>query len=218
MHSDGTELNTTMAFDRVCQNCDPSSCALTELTPINRVLRRSPLASIMFHSWSREVVACQYFAWYSLKYRIERCEENCLSSIFACFSQQRVPYLRIQEQSKELPLWNVNSFQLYGIATWPSNSGAINLPPVCPWMSRMYNKEFLNFGTHAALEPDLVAPTKIRISVELHADCFQLRAEHSLVLLPKNSLLLVELLSTSHHLKISEAFHQTSIHHLATAP
>ena len=55
-----------------------------------------------------------------------------------------------------------------------------------------------------------------RSSVELHADCFQLRAENSLVLWPKKSLLLVELLSIYYHLKFSEAFHQTSHKHLHT--
>ena len=37
--SDGTELHTTMAFDRVCQTCSPLFCALVFFTPVDNVLR-----------------------------------------------------------------------------------------------------------------------------------------------------------------------------------
>ena len=65
------------------------------------------------------------------------------------------PHVKIEVTLNEHPLWNRNSFHLYGIATWPVNSGAIKFPTVCPWMARIYNKEFLEI--HAILEPHLVA-------------------------------------------------------------
>ena len=58
--------------------------------------------------------------------------------------------------------------------------------------------------------------TMFRSSVELRAYRFQLRAGHSLVLLPQKSLLLVEILSTSHHVKFSETFRQSSYQNLHT--
>ena len=38
------------------------------------------------------------------------------------------------------PRWNTNSFQLGGMRTWPSISGWIISPPVCPWMGSNVSK------------------------------------------------------------------------------
>ena len=97
----------------------------------------------MFFSRFREVVVLSFFFWIVLKQRIERCEENCLSSISARPSSSNESWLENWSTIATTSSWNMNSFQLYGIATWPNNSDAFTSPPVCPWMARTYNKEFL---------------------------------------------------------------------------
>ena len=69
--SDGTELHSTMAFDRVCQGCSPLFCALVFFY----TSRQCP--EIVFHflrlcyiSRFREVVAWPFFFWIVLRQRI----------------------------------------------------------------------------------------------------------------------------------------------------
>ena len=80
-------LGSSLAVVIVVRPCLPELLSFVlcsgQIDLLNSVLRRSPLASIMFHSWFREVV-CQYFSWFLLKYLIQSCKEICSSSIFAC--------------------------------------------------------------------------------------------------------------------------------------
>ena len=47
----------------------------------------------------------------------------------------------------EHPRWNTNSFQVRGMETWPSISGYIISPLVCPWMVRMHSNLLQEFLT-----------------------------------------------------------------------
>ena len=52
------------------------------------------------------------------------------------------PVSRIELMLKDQPLWNTKFSQLYGIATWPINWGAIRFPQMCPYIARIFNKNF----------------------------------------------------------------------------
>ena len=61
---------------------------------------------------------------------------------FVSFTPAMSPCSKIDFISKEHPSWRRNSFHLYGSKTCPINSGAIVIPPVCPWIARKYAKDF----------------------------------------------------------------------------
>ena len=96
------------------------------IDPINSVLRRSPLASLMFHTEFREVVACQYFSWFILKYRTQRCKENCLSSIFVCSSSSNESWHENWSTIEGTFYVTYELFPIAWISTCPNSSGASN--------------------------------------------------------------------------------------------
>ena len=61
---------------------------------------------------------------------IERCGENCMSSTFLFSSASCEPFVQFRAHFIEHPTWKNNSFQAYGIFTYPINSGDAVFPPV----------------------------------------------------------------------------------------
>ena len=161
MHSDGTELYTTKTFDRVCQNCNPLSCAAGSINSVDSVLRMSPLTLTMFFSQFREVVAWPIFFWIIVKQRIERCEEKtvCLPSLLV-LSAATSPDLRICSTIERtffvkyefLPIvWNsdvTQQFRRYQFPTCVSLHGT------------SIQRGIFIFGTHATLESGLAVSSK----------------------------------------------------------
>ena len=67
------------------------------------------------------------------------CEGHCMS-VFTTFSPSGDEAgSQLDLRSNDQPLWSTNSFQLWGMKTWPIVSRSIVSPREWPWMARMYN-------------------------------------------------------------------------------
>ena len=108
------------------------------------VLSSFPLTVILHISRLREVVARRFFHL-DCPQRSRGVKKTVSLPSLLSLPPAMSPNWRIEVALNEHPRWNKNSCLLYGIATWPINSGAIKFPPVCPWMARIYNKEFWEF-------------------------------------------------------------------------
>ena len=82
MQSSGTGSCTSMACDFVCQNCNPWSGARDNFFPAYSILVVLPIAVLMHFPWHWKVVTEFFFIWTFSK-RVEKCEEDCLSSLLA---------------------------------------------------------------------------------------------------------------------------------------
>ena len=87
MQSAGTESWTMMAWDLVCQNFNPFSCALARVDPVDGVLRNLPFVLVVHFSRLRWVVVEVFSSLISP--RIWWCEEYSVSPFFAIFSNLR---------------------------------------------------------------------------------------------------------------------------------
>ena len=85
MQSAGTRLCTTVALDFVCQSRKSLILCSGYFYPINGVLIMFPIAVVVHLPGNREVITGCFFIWI-LPERVERCEEDGLSSILALFS------------------------------------------------------------------------------------------------------------------------------------
>ena len=84
MHSAGTGLCAIIARDFVCQHRDPGSCARDNFYPINGNLITFSIAMIVHFLGNSEVITGYFFTLIFTE-RVERCEEDGLSSILVLF-------------------------------------------------------------------------------------------------------------------------------------
>ena len=85
MQSAVTGLCTIIALDYICQIRNPWSCARDKFSPTNGVLITFPMTVIVCFLMSCEIIMRFFFFWIFSE-RVERCEEDGLSSFLALFS------------------------------------------------------------------------------------------------------------------------------------
>ena len=101
---------------------------------------------------------CKNLHWVLLHLHCLQKGEYCLSSFFNFpFPPVTSPVLRIDTELYEQPLWKMNSFQSYGITGCFTNSRKVVIPPVCPWIVRMYINDTFEFSQYSNLV--LLLPT-----------------------------------------------------------